>query len=209
MLGGVRAHPGQWLRAACGSRARLAGAATLAAGGTLSVAVAFGAASKIVEIPDAKGDVTGVLDLQRASLNLASDGRLRAVMTVARKIDPREMLAGTGPPGSVCVKVWTAEDADPAVVRADRLVCVTARSSDELRASVFTQTAPGLPVRVASAPVSLTKSGRSLVLRIAQSSLGRPRLIRFAVESTRPGCERVSCVDQAPDKGAVRRFRVR
>ena len=145
MLRGVRARPGQRLRAACGSRARLVAAATLAWRARRSrVAVAFGAASKIVEITDAKGDVTGVLDLQRASLNLASDGRLRAVVTVARKIDPREMLAGTGPPGSICVKVWTAEDADPTATRADRLVCVTARSSEELRASVFTQTAPGL-----------------------------------------------------------------
>ena len=57
--------------------------------------------------------------------------------------------------------------------------------------------------------MSVTKSGRSIVVRISQSSLGRPELIRFAVESTRPGCERVSCVDEAPDKGAVRRFRVR
>ena len=128
-------------------------AATLAAAAAgLTVSVAFAAASKTVEIPDAKGDVTGVLDLQRASLNLASDGRLRAVVTVARKIDPREMLAETGPPGSVCVKLWTDEDADPAATRADRLVCVTARSSEELRASVFSQTAPGLPVRVRPRP---------------------------------------------------------
>lgn len=209
MLRRVRARRVQRWRSACGSRGRIVAAATLAAGATLTGAVAFGAASQIVEITDAKGDVTGVLDLQRASLNLASDGRLRAVVTVARKIDPRELLAGTGPPGSVCVKIWTAEDADPMATRADRLVCVTARSSEELRASVFTQTAPGLPVRVASAPVNATKSGRSLVLRISQSSLGRPKLIRFAVESTRPGCERVSCTDEAPDKGAVRRFRIR
>ena len=174
MLRGVRARPGQRLRAARGPRARLAAAATLARRQPRStVAAAFGAASKIVEIPDAKGDVTGVLDLQRASLNLASDGRLRAVVTLARKVDPREMLAGTGPPGSVCVKVWTAEDADPTATRADRLVCVTARSSEELRASVFSQTAPGAAgPRRPGAPCSVTKSGRSVVVRISQSSLG-------------------------------------
>ncbi len=209
MLRGVRARPGQRLRAACESRAPIVAAATLVAAAGLTGAVAFGATSKIVKIPDPKGDVTSVLDLQRASLNLASDGRLRAVVTVTRKIDPREMLAGSGPPGSVCVKIWTAQDADPTATRADRLVCVTARSSEELRASVFSQTAPGLPVRVASARVSLTKSARSVIVRISQSSLGRPELIRFAVESTRPGCARVSCTDAAPDKGAVRRFRVR
>ena len=154
MLRGVRARPGQRLRAACESRAPIVAAATLVAAAGLTGAVAFGATSKIVKIPDPKGDVTSVLDLQRASLNLASDGRLRAVVTVTRKIDPREMLAGSGPPGSVCVKIWTAQDADPTATRADRLVCVTARSSEELRASVFSQTAPGLPVRVASARVA-------------------------------------------------------
>jgi len=209
MLGSVRAHPGQRLGAACGRRARLAIAVALACAAGVTASVALGATSKAVEIDDPKEDVTGVLDLQRAALNLAPEGRLRAVITVARRLDPRELLAGTGPPGSLCVKVWTDEDADPATTRADRLVCVTARSSDELRASVLSQTAPGLPVRVTSAPVSVTRTGRSVVVRISQSSLGRPRLIRFAFESTRPGCERVSCVDEAPDKGAVRRFRVR
>jgi hypothetical protein len=119
------------------------------------------------------------------------------------------MLAGTGPPGSVCVKVWTALDADPTATPADRLACITARTKDELRASVFSQAEAGLPVLVGSASVGVNKSGRSLILRVSQSSLGRPELIRFAVESTRPGCERVSCIDQAPDNGAVRRFRVR
>ena len=112
-------------------------------------------------------------------------------------------------PGSVCLKVWTAADADPTAQRPDRLVCVTARTDDELRASVFEQREPGLPRRLGSASVRVNESGRSLVLRIAQSSLGRPELIRFAVDATRPGCVRVSCIDAAPDDGAVRRFRLR
>ena len=187
----------------------MAVAVVTSAAAVASVTVSLAATSKTVEIPDPKADVTGELDLQRVSLNLASDGRLRAVITLAGKASPSAMLAGTGPPGSVCVKVWTVEEADPTATRADRLVCVTARSKDELRASVMSQTAPGLPVRVGSAAVRVNKSERSLVLRIAQSSLGRPKLIRFAVESTRPGCMRVSCIDQVPDKGLVRRFRIR
>jgi hypothetical protein len=190
-------------------RARLAIAGLTAAAAALAVTAAWAAPSKTVAIPDAREDVTGALDLQRVALSLASDGRLRAVITLVGKVDPSEMLARSGPPGSVCVKVWTPEDADPAAMPADRLVCVTARTKDELRATVFSQTEPGLPVRVGSASVRVNKSARSLVLRISQSSLGRPELIRFAVESTRPGCERVSCVDQAPDKGAVRRFRIK
>jgi len=170
---------------------------------------AFAATSKPVEIRDAKADVPGVLDLQRVALRRASDGRLRASIALAGKLDPKAMLANTGPPGSVCLKVWTDAGADPAADRPDRLVCVTARADGDLRASVLEETARGLPRRLGAASVTLNKSARSLVLRVSQSALGRPELIRFAVESTRPGCERVSCVDEVPDKGAVRRFRLR
>jgi len=171
--------------------------------------VALAATSKPAQFSDPKGDVSGALDVQRVSLRRASDGRLRAVITIASKVTPSTMLARTGPPGSVCLKVWTEADADPAASVPDRLVCITARTRDALRASVFEQAEPGLPRRTGSASVRLNKSSRSLLLRISQSSLGRPSLIRFAVESTRPGCERVSCVDESPDKGAVRRFRLR
>jgi len=170
---------------------------------------ALAATSKTVVLSDAKDDVSGALDLQRASLSLGSDGRLRAVVTLVGKMEPKALLADAGPPGSVCLKIWTKADADPDAAAPDRLVCVTARSDDELRASVLEQTEPGLPRRIGSASVRVTKSARSFVVRISQSSLGRPALIRFALESTRPGCERVSCIDAAPDKGAVRRFRIR
>jgi hypothetical protein len=175
----------------------------------LAVAGAFAAPSKTVVIADPADDVSGALDLQRASLNLAADGRLRAVITLTGKVSPKAMLAGSGPPGSVCVKFWTAADADPTAIGPDRLVCVTARTGDELRASVYEQPGPGLPRRLGSASVRVNDSERSLVLRISQSSLGRPALVRFAVESTRPGCERFTCIDAAPDEGAVRRFRLR
>lgn len=172
-------------------------------------AVAIAATSKTVVISDRTGDVDGALDIQRAQLGVAADGRMRAVVTLAEKLEPGDLLARSGPPGSVCVKVWTASDADPAATPPDRLVCVTARSSDELRATVLRQSRPGLPERVASASVARNESGRSLIVRFAQSSLASPELIRFAVESTRRGCPRVSCVDQVPENGAVRRFRLR
>lgn len=172
-------------------------------------AVAIAAPSRTVAIPDDKGDVDGALDIQRAQFGIASDGRLRAVITLAEKVDPAALLARSGPPGSVCVKIWTAADADPAATPPDRLVCVTARSADELRATVLRQSRAGVPERVASATVGTNASRRSLIVRFAQSSLASPALIRFAVESTRRGCPRVSCVDQVPDEGAVRRFRLR
>jgi hypothetical protein len=173
------------------------------------VSVAFAAISKTVVVADAGGDVSGPLDLARVSLQRASDGRLRAVVRFVGAFTPKDLLAASGPPGSSCLRVWTAVDADPRAMRPDRLVCVTARSEDELRGGVYEVTGPALPKRIADASVKRSRSGRSVVIRFAQSSLGSPRRLRFAGESTQPGCERPSCIDTAPDKGAVRVFRLR
>jgi hypothetical protein len=175
----------------------------------LAVAAALAAPSSPIVLNDPAADVSGPLDLRRAAVRRASDGRLRAILTFAGKVTPSMLLASSGPPGSACMRVWTDPNADPSAMRPEHLVCVTARSEDELRAGVFSQRDAGLPRRVASASVKLSASGRSLVIRVSQSSLGRPRLIRFAVESTRPGCERTTCIDTVPDAGAVRRFRFR
>jgi len=160
-------------------------------------------------LSDPKGDVTSPLDLQRASLGLGSDGRLRIALTFADKVAAKDLLATAGPPGSMCVRVWTAADADPTASRPDKLICVTADADAKLRAGVYNQPDAALPRRSAPATVSASKSGRSFVVHVAQSALGRPQLIRVAFEATRPGCDRVSCVDNAPDGGAVRRFRLR
>jgi hypothetical protein len=175
----------------------------------LPLAGAFGAASKTLVLSDPTGDVTSPLDLQRSSLGLGSDGRLRIALTFADKVAPKDLLATTGPPGSMCVRVWTATDADPTASRPDKLICVTADADAKLRAGVYNQPDAALPRRSAPATVSASKSGRSFVLHVAQSAIGRPKLMRVAFEATRPGCDRVSCVDNAPDDGAVRRFRLR
>jgi hypothetical protein len=175
----------------------------------LPVAVALAAPSKAVVFSDPTGDVSGPLDLQRAALSRGSDGRLRLVATFAAKVEPQALLAKTGPPGSTCARIWTDPAADPAATRPDRLVCVTADKDAKLRASVLEQRDSGLPRRIAAAAVTANASGRSFVVRVSQSALGRPARIRFALESTRPGCERISCIDTAPDAGAVRRFRLR
>ena len=187
----------------------LTAAGIAAAGCAVLASVAFAAASRTIAISDPSGDVSGPLDLTRASLQRASDGRLRAVVTFAAKVTPRTLLAASGPPGSACLRIWTAADADPKAMAPDRLVCVTARAEDELRGGVYEVTGGGLPRRLADASVKRNSSGRSVVIRFTQSSLGRPRRIRFAVESTRPGCERPTCIDTVPDKGAVRTFRLR
>ena len=180
-----------------------------AAGCAFVVSAAFAAASKPVIISDPDNDVSGPLDLRRVSLGRAADGRLRAALTIAQKLTPKTLLASSGPPGSACLRIWTNADADATATRPDRLVCVTARSADELRGGVYEVNGAELPTRLAEAAAKRSASGRSIVLRFAQSSLGRPKRIRFAVETTRPGCERPTCIDTAPDKGAVRVFRLR
>ena len=178
---------------------------------TLSLVVAsvLAAPSKPVFVRDAKGDVSGKLDLQRLKLALAESGRLRAVVTFADKISPADLFVRSGPPGSVCLRVWTAANADPTAMRPHRLVCVTARTNKKLRASVLRQDDSGLPKRVGPASVALSKSGRSLIVAIAQRRLGRPARIRYAAESTLAGCHRTSCIDTAPAAPSTRRFRLR
>ncbi len=187
----------------------------LAAGG-LAVAVsatvvsgALAAASKTLVITDPRKDVSGALDLTRVSLQRSSDGRLRAALSFAGKVVPKTLLAGSGPPGSACLRIWTATDADPASTRPDRLACVTARSDDEFRGGVYEVTGSRLPKRIADASVRPTASGQTIVLRFTQSSIGRPQRIRFAIEATRPGCQRVTCIDTLPNGGAARTFRLR
>lgn len=175
----------------------------------LVVSAAFAAPSRTVVISDPRGDVGAPPDLTRVSLQRGSDGQLRAVVTFAAKVTPKTLLATSGPPGSACLRIWTNAGADPRAARPDRLACVTARAEDELRGGVYEVTGAGLPKRLAGASVSRNASGRSIVIRFTQSSLGRPARIRFAAESTRPGCARPSCIDLAPDRGAVRTFRLR
>ena len=189
---------------------RLLAASTVAAAlAALVVSAAPAATSKTVVITDARADVSGPLDLTRVSLQRASDGRLRAALSFSEKLTPKALLAGSGPPGSACIRIWTGPDADPASMRPDRLACVTARSDDEFRGGVYDATGAGLPDRISGASVNITRSRTTIVLRFTQSSIGRPRRLRFAAESTRPGCERVTCIDIAPAGGRARMFRVR
>lgn len=200
------AAPTQRLR---GARHRLAAGALAIAVSAIVVSGALAAASKTLVITDPHGDVSGALDLTRVSLQRSSDGRVRAALSFAGKLTPKTLLAGSGPPGSACLRIWTDVDADPTSMRPDHLACLTARSDDELRGGVYEVTGAQPPKRLAEASVKLTASGQSVVLRFTQSSIGRPQRIRFAVEATRPGCERVTCIDTLPDGGAARTFRLR
>jgi len=167
------------------------------------------APSKPAIVRDAKGDVAGKLDLQRLKLSLGTDGHLRAAVTFAGKVTAADLRVKSGPPGSVCLRVWTAKDADPKSARPDRLVCVTSSAKDVLRGTVLRQDGPGLPQRVGPATITASKTDRSFVISVAPADLGDPALIHYALESTRPGCDRTSCVDTVPRAPETRRFRLR
>lgn len=191
------------------SRLRLLGLVMLIATAlALAAPSVVAAPSKPALLLDAERDVTGKLDLQRVRFAIDARKRLRVAVTFTGAVKPADMLARSGPPGSLCVRIWTSADADPKVMRPDRLACVTARSTTALRGRVFKQDGPGLPARVATALVRL-RSNRSVVIRISPESLGDPRRVHVAVESTRPGCDRTSCIDTAPAAPTARRFRLR
>ena len=172
----------------------LAGA--LAATGAIGAAAATAPVASPVKAPDATGDVKGPLDLTRMELSRGSDGRLRASITLAAAWTGKDLLASSGPPGSVCLKVWTASVPPDTVP--DYLVCVTAQADATLRGSVLQERANQLPARVGGADVS-RPSTRSVVVRFSQSSIGSPAKLEVAAESTRAGCPRVSCIDTVPD----------
>lgn len=158
-------------------------------------------------VRDAKDARAGAPDLTRVQLGLNGDRRLRVAMTLATGWVARDLLASSGPPGSVCARLWTKTK--PGAAAPDYLACVTAPQDGEtLRGSVFRNEAGKRMTRVASAIVGRT-SDRTVTLRFSQSDIGRPATISFAAEATKAGCARVSCVDTAPDAPKTATFRVR
>ncbi|QEC49919.1 hypothetical protein FSW04_21690 [Baekduia soli] len=171
-----------------------------AAGAGATVAALAATTPRPVVTADPKGDVRGSLDLTRFSLARGSDGRLRASLTLAVAWKDDALSADSGPPGSVCAKLWTVSvppDAPP-----DYLVCATTDDKGHLRGSVLRERANKLPERVGAAVVS-RPSTRTVSLRFSQSVIGRPATVQAAAETTRPGCPRSSCIDTAPDAPAT------
>ncbi|TML98986.1 MAG: hypothetical protein E6G10_21070 [Actinobacteria bacterium] len=158
---------------------------------------------------DAAGDVgQGGLDLTRVSVGRAPDGRIRASVTMGAPWAPRDLLADSGPPGSVCLRAWLG-GRRPSASQPDYLVCATVGANNErLKASVFHERPGRLPERVAAA--SATKpTARTAVLRFGQSALGRPAVLRFAIEAAPGGCQRLACLDTAPDAPRSARLALR
>ena len=145
-------------------------------------------------------DSAGGLDLTRVQLGRAADGRLRAALTLSGPWRMRDLPAGKGPPGSLCLRMWTRSR--PPGTFPDRLLCITADAGgNHLSGSIMTETAGELR-RTATARLARS-STRTVVARFSQSAIGRPDQVRFAAETTTPGCSRPACVDVAPDAPAT------
>jgi hypothetical protein len=156
---------------------------------------------------DPKGDVgDGDLDLTRVSFKRDQTGRLQASLTLAQVWGAKDLLASSGPPGSLCLKVWTTTV--PPDTTPDWLVCVTTDRTGALRGSILRQRPNKLPARTGGADVT-QPSDHTVSVRFAQSALGAPAKLYVAAEATRPGCTRGSCIDLAPDAPKYLTFKLR
>jgi hypothetical protein len=179
--------------------------AVCAAALVLTAAASAANAPAPVVVKDARDAGTGAPDLTRVQLGLTSDKRLRAALTLAAGWVAKDLIATEGPPGSLCLRLWTVTK--PGAAPPDFLVCITARQDQETtRGSILKPGPDGALVRVGGAIVGRT-SDRTVTLRFSQTAIGRPARIRFAAEVTKPGCARVSCVDTAPDAPQAATFR--
>jgi hypothetical protein len=187
------------------SRASRRARRTLLAGGVAALALASAAPAANAPSPTVVKD--GAPDLTRAQLGLASDRRVRIALTLAAPWQPKDLIARAGPPGSLCVRLWTVTK--PGATPPDFLVCATTRADGEtMRGTVF-KTQPGDELTKAGVAIVGRTSDRTMTLRFSQSLVGRPPTIDFIAEATKPGCTRVSCVDTAPEAPKTATFRVR
>jgi hypothetical protein len=140
-----------------------------------------------------------------------SNDRLAHIVRFHEPISPRSFrnaVAHHGPPGSLCVDIWTTRTPREASPNFD--VCVTGnRDRDDLLASVSRLGARGSVRRVGGASAELT-SGRRLVVRFDPDLIRRPAAYRWSVQVTtfERGCTRRGCVDLAPRRGRTERTKL-
>jgi hypothetical protein len=140
-----------------------------------------------------------------------SNDRLAHIVRFHKAISPRNFrnaVAEHGPPGSVCVNIWTSRTPWEASPNYD--VCVTGdRTRRKLLASVSRLGPRGTVRRVGSASAQLT-SKRRLVVRFDPDLIRRPPTYRWSVQVTtfERGCTRKGCQDFAPRRGRSVRMQV-
>jgi hypothetical protein len=175
---------------------------------TLAAAALLAGAAEAVAATVSDGDDTPVLlDLKTVALVSAKGKRVEATLTTYEAWTPALLAAaGGGPPGSLCVIVWTKR---PVTGVADYLVCAApVGDGSKLSGSVLREgTKGGLPRKVASAVVTRPNS-RSARLSFTLASIGSPASLRFAGEGTQfAGCPPATgCVDRAPNRRGTAAF---
>lgn len=133
-----------------------------------------------------------------------SDDRLAHIVRFHARVSPRafrNQVAEHGPPGSVCVNIWTRRKPWDASPNFD--VCVSGnRDATELVASVSRLGPRGGVKRRGPASAQLT-SRRRLVIRFDPDLIRRPAAYRWSVQVTtfERGCTKRGCHDVAPRRG--------
>lgn len=180
---------------------------------TLAVALAAAAAALAQEggVTD-KDDSKSLVDIAsaRAAFDRSND-RLAHIVRFHAPISPRNFrnaVARNGPPGTVCINLWTTRT--PWEATPDYDVCVSAnRGRTRLVASVSRLGSRGSVRRVGNASAQLT-SARRLVVRFDPDLIRRPAAYRWGVHVTtfERGCTRRGCQDVAPRRGRSARMRI-
>ena len=180
---------------------------------TLVVALAAAAAALAQDggVTD-KDDSKSRVDVAsaRAAFDRSND-RLAHIVRFHAPISPRNFrnaVAEHGPPGSVCINIWTTRTPWDASPNYD--VCVSGnRGRNRLVASVSRLGTRGSVKRVGAASAQLTSS-RRLVVRFDPGLIRRPAGYRWAVHVTtfERGCTRRGCQDVAPRRGRSARMRI-
>ena len=146
----------------------------------------------------------------RAALDREND-RLAHIVRFHDPISPRNFrnaVAGHGPPGAVCVNIWTTRTPGEASPNFD--VCVSGnRDRNRLVASVSRLGSRGSVRRVDEASAQLLSS-RRLRVRFDPDLIRRPAAYRWSVQVTtfERGCSRRGCQDVAPRRGRTARMRM-
>jgi hypothetical protein len=178
----------------------------------MTIALAAALAGSGLALAQTGADAVSDGDDSRSRVDIASarathdrsNDRLAHVIRFHDPVGPRNFrnaVAEHGPPGSVCVNVWTRRTPWEASPNFD--VCVTGdRSRRKLLASVSRLGPRGGVRRVGNASAQLT-SRRRLVVRFDPDLIGRPAAYRWSVHVTtfESGCTRRGCQDFAPRRG--------
>ena len=130
-------------------------------------------------------DTAGGFDLTRVQVGRASDGRMRAALTLAAPWRMRDLPADDGPPGSLCLRMWTVTKGEAAFP--DRLLCMTADARRQAHARLDLRRARRHAASASRPRASPAPATARWSPGFSQSAIGRPVRVRFAAEATPPG----------------------